>query len=123
MLDPRWKGKVLIREPLASGTMRAIFGMICSPIDPGDGQPRPGLRVAPPPRCADKEYVVNPTLLLEKLARREGLLTMWDLPDVLLERRRGLPLTLRLPAERVSGDRRLGRPSCGVRGIPARRGS
>ena len=26
VLDPKWKGKILIRDPIASGTMRAIFG-------------------------------------------------------------------------------------------------
>ena len=28
LLAPRWKGKVVIRDPLASGTMRAIFEMV-----------------------------------------------------------------------------------------------
>src|SRR5207249_8555631 len=28
LLAPRWKGKILIRDPLASGTMRAVWGMI-----------------------------------------------------------------------------------------------
>ena len=28
LLEPRWQGKVLIREPGASGTMRAVWGMI-----------------------------------------------------------------------------------------------
>ncbi|MEL7059915.1 MAG: extracellular solute-binding protein, partial [Acidobacteriota bacterium] len=28
LLDPRWDDQVLIRDPLASGTMRTIFGMI-----------------------------------------------------------------------------------------------
>ena len=28
VLDPRWRGQVLIRDPLASGTMRTIFGMV-----------------------------------------------------------------------------------------------
>src|SRR5207245_2235585 len=28
LLQPRWRGKVLIRDPLASGTMRAVWGMI-----------------------------------------------------------------------------------------------
>src|SRR2546425_1019796 len=28
LLDPRWRGKILIRDPLASGTMRAVWGMI-----------------------------------------------------------------------------------------------
>ena len=30
LLDPRWKGKIIIRSPLASGTMRMIF---CGLID------------------------------------------------------------------------------------------
>ncbi len=28
VLDPRWRGKVIIRDPVASGSMRAIFGGI-----------------------------------------------------------------------------------------------
>jgi ABC-type Fe3+ transport system substrate-binding protein len=28
VLDPRWKGRVIIRDPVASGSMRAIFGGI-----------------------------------------------------------------------------------------------
>ena len=28
LLDPKWKGKILIRDPIASGTMRAVWGMI-----------------------------------------------------------------------------------------------
>src|SRR3989442_2590768 len=28
LLDPRWRGKILIRDPLASGTMRAVWGMV-----------------------------------------------------------------------------------------------
>ena len=28
LLLPRWKGRVLIRDPLASGTMRAVWGML-----------------------------------------------------------------------------------------------
>ena len=28
MLDPKWADQVLIRDPVASGTMRTIFGMV-----------------------------------------------------------------------------------------------
>ena len=31
-------------------------------------------------------------MLNEKLARREGLITLWDLPDVLIDKGKGLPL-------------------------------
>src|SRR5919201_4445955 len=28
LLDPRWKDQIIIRDPLASGTMRSVFGLI-----------------------------------------------------------------------------------------------
>jgi iron(III) transport system substrate-binding protein len=97
ILDPKWKGKVLIRDPLASGTMRTIFGMVMfrslemtDDADSGyewlrrlDGQ--------------TKEYVLNPAILYQKLARQEGVVTLWNLPDVLRVRDQGFPLDYVLP--------------------------
>jgi iron(III) transport system substrate-binding protein len=91
VLAPRWHQKVLIRDPVASGTMRAIWGMI---IERGlrltsdtawgmawlrrlDGQTR--------------TYALSPALLDAKLARQEGLVTLWDLPDILISRSKGMP--------------------------------
>jgi len=45
-----------------------------------------------------RAYVLSPLLLTEKLARQEGLVTLWDLPDVLIDRSRGLPLDYTFPA-------------------------
>jgi iron(III) transport system substrate-binding protein len=45
-----------------------------------------------------KEYVINPALLMEKLNRREGLVTVWELTDMLWQRKRGAPLGFRFPA-------------------------
>ncbi len=39
-----------------------------------------------------KVYEQNPALVSEKIARQEGLVTVWDLPDVLISRRRGMPI-------------------------------
>jgi len=39
-----------------------------------------------------KEYLQNPALVSEKIARQEGIVTVWDLPDVLISRRRGMPI-------------------------------
>jgi iron(III) transport system substrate-binding protein len=36
--------------------------------------------------------VQNPALVSEKIARQEALVTVWDLPDVLISRRRGMPV-------------------------------
>ena len=66
----------------------------------------PCARPAPPTRgfawlarldAKTKEYVFNPILMYEKLVRREGLVTIWDLPDTLLERQRGSPLQYVFP--------------------------
>ncbi|MGE5277666.1 MAG: extracellular solute-binding protein [Acidobacteriota bacterium] len=97
ILAPRFSGKVLIRDPLASGTMRAIFGMILMRSIAETGGPERGFAWLKRLDGQTAEYVVNATVLLEKLGRREGLLTLWDLPDVLLEQKRGLPLTSVFP--------------------------
>ncbi|MFN2386411.1 MAG: extracellular solute-binding protein [Thermoanaerobaculia bacterium] len=97
MLLPRWKGKVLIREPLASGTMRAIFGMVLARSVAETGSPERGFDWLRRLDAQTKEYVVNGTLLMEKIARREGLITLWDLPDVLLEVAAGAPLAYVFP--------------------------
>ena len=45
-----------------------------------------------------KEYVPNPALLFQKLARREGLVTVWELSDILVQQKHRLPLGFRLAA-------------------------
>jgi iron(III) transport system substrate-binding protein len=97
LLAPRFTGKILIRDPLASGTMRAIFGLFFMRSLAETGSLDRGLAWLKRLDGQTKEYVVNATLLLEKLGRREGLVTLWDLPDVLLEQKRGLPLTIVFP--------------------------
>jgi iron(III) transport system substrate-binding protein len=99
VLDPRWKGKVLIRDPLASGTMRTIFGMIIDRSVRRTGDTKEGFAWLQRLDAQTKEYVLNPTLLYNKLARQEGLITLWDMPDI--EELRGkskLPIDYVLPS-------------------------
>jgi iron(III) transport system substrate-binding protein len=98
LLHPRWKGKVLIRYPLASGTMRAIFGMILARSISETGSPERGFQWLSRLDAQTKEYVMNASILVEKIARREGLVTVWDLPDVLLEMRRSKDLAYVFPS-------------------------
>jgi iron(III) transport system substrate-binding protein len=96
LLDPRWKKKILIRDPLASGTMRAVWGTILERSIERTGSVESGFEWLRKLDAQTKEYVFNPSILLEKLVRREGLITVWDLPDTLFEMRRG-PLSYRFP--------------------------
>jgi iron(III) transport system substrate-binding protein len=97
LLDPKWKGKILIRDPLASGTMRAVWGYILSKSVRDTGSPAAGFAWLGRLDAQTKEYVFNPILMYEKLIRGEGLITIWDLPDTLLERERGSPLQYVFP--------------------------
>ena len=82
VLDPKWKGKVLIRDPMASGTMRTIFGMIVDRSVRATGDTAQGFQWLRRLDAQTKDYVLNPTLLYQKLARQEGLITLWDMPDI-----------------------------------------
>jgi iron(III) transport system substrate-binding protein len=97
LLEPKWKDKILIRDPLASGTMRAVWGYILAKSVKETGSPDAGFAWLARLDAQTKEYVFNPILLYEKIVRQEGLLTIWDLPDTLLERERGSPLQYVFP--------------------------
>jgi iron(III) transport system substrate-binding protein len=92
LLDPRWKGRLLIRDPLASGTMRAVWGMIIERGLKQTGDTAAGFQWLRRLDAQTKEYVLNGSLLDQKIVRQEGFVTLWDLPDILLSKRDGLPL-------------------------------
>jgi iron(III) transport system substrate-binding protein len=92
LLDPKWNGKLIIRDPLASGTMRAVFGLIVLRGLKQTGDTAAGFAWLRRLDGQAREYVQNPALVSEKIARQEALVTVWDLPDVLISRRRGMPI-------------------------------
>jgi iron(III) transport system substrate-binding protein len=97
LLDERWKDKVIIRDPLASGTMRTAFGMILARSVAETAETAEGLEWLRQLDAQTSDYVVNPALLFEKLARQEGVLTIWELTDALLLKQRGAPIDYRFP--------------------------
>lgn len=92
LLLPRFAGKLLIRDPIASGVMRTIFGMILARSVAETGSTDEGFHWLLRLDAATKEYVANPALLHQKIVRGEGEVTMWELTDILLEREKGMPL-------------------------------
>jgi iron(III) transport system substrate-binding protein len=44
-----------------------------------------------------RAYTLNPAVLDQKLARREGVVTLWDLPDILISRSKGMPFGYTFP--------------------------
>ena len=91
VLEPRWYDKVLIRDPMASGTMRAIWGLIIERSLRTTGDTTRGMTWLRRLDGQTKAYALNPAILDARLARAEGLVTLWDLPDILISRSKGMP--------------------------------
>jgi iron(III) transport system substrate-binding protein len=97
VLEPRWRDKVIIRDPMASGTMRAIWGLILVRSIRETGDTAWGMDWLRRLDAATKTYTLNPAILDAKLARAEGLVTLWDLPDILIGISKGLPFGYTFP--------------------------
>jgi iron(III) transport system substrate-binding protein len=98
VLDPKWRGRVIIRDPIASGTMRAIFGAIMAREIARTGSPEAGYDWLRRLDANTREYVLNPTILYQKLGRQEGVVTLWDMPDVAtLQQRVRIPVAYVIP--------------------------
>ncbi len=98
LLDERWRDEVVIRDPLASGTMRTIFGKILADSVAATGSTDAGFDWLRRLDGQTREYVHSPAVLHEKLSRQEGVLTLWEMTDTLSLIDRGAPIAFRFPA-------------------------
>jgi iron(III) transport system substrate-binding protein len=85
LLDPRWRDKIIIRYPLASGTMRIIFSALIQREIARTGDSSAGFHWLQRLDANTKTYVADPTQLYLRIARQEAPVTVWDLPDVQLQ--------------------------------------
>ena len=93
VLDPKWRDQILIRNPNPSDSMRAIFGAMIWRFYKDTGSPQQGYEWLRRLDANVKEYTVDGTLMMQKLVRREGLITLWNLPDVwIYKEQRGFPV-------------------------------
>ncbi|HYW51402.1 MAG TPA: extracellular solute-binding protein [Gemmatimonadaceae bacterium] len=98
LLDPKWKGKIVIRDPVASGTMRAIFGAIILRSIAQTGKSDSGFAWLRALDAQTREYALNPTILYQKLGRQEGVITLYNMPDIAtLEARTKIPIAWKVP--------------------------
>jgi iron(III) transport system substrate-binding protein len=89
LLDPRWDQKVIIRDPIGSGSMRAIWGAMLARSVARTGNTAAGWQWLKTLDAHTKEYALNPTLLFQKLGRQEGLVSVFAMPDIAEARLRG----------------------------------
>lgn len=84
LLDPKYKGKILIRGVLASGTMRTIYSAMI--MRQGASDPAKGYEWLKKLDANTKEYTQDPTNLYLKMARQEGSLSLWNLQDIMIQK-------------------------------------
>lgn len=105
LLDPKWKDRIVIREPRDSGTMKTILtGLIWSRAGDGpDRDPAPGLDFLKRLDANTRKYLPNPQALYDQVAKsREGYLSLWNLTDIVFQARaNGYPFGFRVPEDPV----------------------
>ncbi len=72
--------------------MRAIWGLILVRSVRQTGDTAWGMDWLRRLDGQTKTYTISPALLYEKLARQEGLISLWDLQDILMSQAKGIPL-------------------------------
>jgi iron(III) transport system substrate-binding protein len=82
LLDERWRGKIIIREPVASDTMRTVFGAIILREWDKTGGPEGGYAWLRRLAANTRDYSPGWDAMLTSLNRQEAPVTVWNMPDV-----------------------------------------
>ena len=86
VLDAKWRDKILIRNPNPSDSMRVIFGAMIWRFYKDTNSPSGGYDWLRRLDANVHEYTADGTLLIQKLARGEGTISLWNMPDVWIYR-------------------------------------
>ncbi len=94
LLLPEWEGKIIVRYPLASSTMRTIWGALIM----RQASEEEGYNWLARLDRNTKDYAADPTQLYLKIAREEGDITLWNMPDTYIQSEiNGYPFGFVLP--------------------------
>lgn len=96
LLEPKWRGKIVLRKPLPSGTMRTFIGAMILRAENEDA----GIEWLKRLHAATKTYMENPQLLFDHIKRNPDTITVWLMADVVLQRElNGYPFDYHVPMQ------------------------
>ena len=98
VLDPKWRDRILIRNPIESGSMRAIWGAMILRSIRETGSPEGGYEWLRRLDANVKEYTADPSILYQKLGRQEGVITLYNMPDIVIQQQRGYAVDYVFPS-------------------------
>ena len=94
LTNPEWRGKVTLRKPSASGTMRAFLGAMMMRAPSEDE----GLAWLKRLHEATESYPESPQFLFDHIKKNDALVSVWLRADVVLQRERnGFPFDCIVP--------------------------
>jgi iron(III) transport system substrate-binding protein len=94
LLDEKWHGKISIRKPLDSGTMRTFIGASIMRAGNEDA----GVEWLAKLHNSTKAYLETPQLLFDHIKRNKEVISVWIMPDAVMQRERnGYPFGFFMP--------------------------
>ncbi len=100
LLDDKWKDQIVIRFPLKSSTMKTIYSAMIYRFYKEDKKPDRGYDWLRKLDANTLRYADSPTTMHQMLTAKQGLVTLWNMPDAILYREGKeyqLPLAYKLP--------------------------
>ncbi|MBU3713664.1 MAG: extracellular solute-binding protein [Ferruginibacter sp.] len=86
IVGPSWKGKVVLRNPMASGTLRAIFSAMLEQSIKRTGKEDEGWNWLKMLDTNTAIYTADPTQMYAKLGGDAEVVTIWNMPDIELQK-------------------------------------
>ena len=96
LLDEKWRGKISIRKPLDSGTMRTFIGASIMRAENDDA----GIEWLAKLHDSTKAYLETPQLLFDHIKRNKEVISVWIMPDAVIQREmNGYPFGFFMPPD------------------------
>ncbi|MBO8142395.1 MAG: extracellular solute-binding protein [Firmicutes bacterium] len=98
LIDPRWRGRIIIRDPIAAGTTRTMYTAMIWRFYRETGSPQEGYEWLQKLDANTHSYSSHSTVMFQQMARGVADITVWNLPDTVTQMQQGMPVDYVFPA-------------------------
>ncbi|OUM94763.1 MAG: hypothetical protein BAA04_11505 [Firmicutes bacterium ZCTH02-B6] len=97
LLDPKWKDRIVIRDPLAAGTTRTMYIAMVYRFYKETGSAEAGFDWLRRLDANTRNYSSHSAVMFQELARGVGDVTVWNIPDTETQIGQGMPFAYLVP--------------------------
>lgn len=98
LVDPRWEGRLVIRDPIAAGTTGTMYRAMVYRFYKDSGSPDAGYDWLRKLDANTRSYSSHSAVMFQELARGVGDITVWNIPDTETQIEDGMPFAYHVPA-------------------------